>query len=214
MIRRTQTSPLRSHSLLYKGWSWYVISLTLKASSTSIRCKIRAPVSSRTRKTTKQLVQLHIASGVLSFLARIPVSSRLQDLLAEHQARDMNTLTISRDVQKGQERMKETPKEKQIPVNKKSSLDDLQNILSKYCTGSPKLQHLLLILAKAVVLRKGKVFAVGELPISSRVAREGKLLRFLTPPDDQLICGCRSWLVVVSTLRVYGQVRKAKQDSR
>jgi hypothetical protein len=54
----------------------------------------------------------------------------------------MNALTILRDVQKGQERMK-VAKENQLSIDEKSSLDDIQNILSKHYTGSPKLQQLL-----------------------------------------------------------------------
>jgi hypothetical protein len=65
----------------------------------------------------------------------------------------MNALTILRDVQKGQERMK-VAKENQLSIDEKSSLDDIQNILSKHYTGSPKLQQLLPILARVVVLRK------------------------------------------------------------
>jgi hypothetical protein len=65
----------------------------------------------------------------------------------------MNALTILRDVQKGQERMK-VAKENQLSIDEKSSLDDIQNILSKHYTGSPKLQQLLPILAGVVVLRK------------------------------------------------------------
>ena len=55
-------SLLQSHSPLYKGWLWNVIPPTLGASSTSIRCKMRAPVPSRRQKTIKR--QLHAASGV------------------------------------------------------------------------------------------------------------------------------------------------------
>ena len=123
------------------------------------------------------------------------LSSQPQDLLDEQWSERINTLTILRDMQKGQERTKEVPKEKQNTVNKTSSQDNIQNVPSKHCTSSPKLRHLLLILAEAVMLHNGEVFAVGRPPSSSRVAREDNSLRFLTPPDRQLICGCNlsSW---------------------
>jgi hypothetical protein len=107
-----------------------VISLTLKASSASIRYTMRALVSSRRQKTTKQSVQLHVASDFSSFLARIPVFARLQDLLTEHPARDMN---LNDDLALCAEKPRANdggPERKA----KKLSLDDIQNILSKHCT--------------------------------------------------------------------------------
>ncbi|KAF3043432.1 hypothetical protein E8E12_007269 [Didymella heteroderae] len=67
----------------------------------------------------------------------------------------MTALTMLQDVQKGQKRLKE-PKEKLLPLPKKTGPESIQNILEKHCTGSPKLRQLLPILAKIVVLLKEK----------------------------------------------------------
>ena len=67
----------------------------------------------------------------------------------------MNALSILRDDQKGQERLK-VPKEKQIPVSKDTKLNEIQSILRYYCKDSPKLRQLLPILAEIIVLRKEK----------------------------------------------------------
>lgn len=69
--------------------------------------------------------------------------------------KNMSALTILRDVQTGQQRLK-VPKEKQLPLPKNTNPENIQKILEQHCTGSPKLRQFLRILAEIVVLRKEK----------------------------------------------------------
>jgi SNF2 family DNA or RNA helicase len=97
--------------------------------------------------------------------------------------KNMDALSILRDVRKGQERLK-IPKAGLLPITKDTKTTEIQKILEWHCAGSPKLRQLLPLLAEIVVLRKEKALIWVNNPAQAEWLEHVSVATALTLEED------------------------------